>query len=59
MPTINRVSRIEMILVDDYCIASAIACVLPTSCIANAIHNTTGVPVTCDSSVRRTKHSCN
>jgi len=47
MPTINnRMSRIEMILVDDYCVASAIACVPPTACIANAIYNATDVRVT-------------
>ena len=58
MPTINMMPRIETTLVDDYCGAGGIACVPPTACIANAIYNAAGVPVTCDSSVRCTKHSC-
>jgi CO/xanthine dehydrogenase Mo-binding subunit len=46
MPTINMMPRIEMILVDDYCVTSGIACVPPTARIANAIFNATEVRVT-------------
>jgi CO/xanthine dehydrogenase Mo-binding subunit len=45
VPRIKRMSRIEMILDDDYRVTSGIACP-PTACIANAIYNAAEVRVT-------------
>ena len=45
VPRIKRMSRIEMILVDDYRVTSGIACP-PTASIANTIYNAAEVRVT-------------